>query len=1226
MGASPKNHPFDFAKAVTSGWHNIVTLHFLTPLLNLGAKRPLILEDLGSVPSSDRAKVQLQNFEESKDSVKTFLLKHHKWELALGMFLNLVYASLGFVPPLLLRAIVSHLDGTDRLETTALWVHVALFLVAPTLASIAGENSRVIMSRLGTRVKTAIMTRVFNKAMRLNARAMSKTSTGTIVNLMSNDAQQIQRFANFCNLLWTSPIQIGVALWLIYREVGNAMWVGFGFMVILFPFTGVVFAIVSKCRRKILKFSDERVKLMSQILNGIRILKFYAWENAFSKLVLKVRTKELAALKKLAYTIAIGFSLVLLSAPVLQPILVFSLYEFVVGGVLTIPKMFTTLALFNLIRFPFAFLPLVLTQWIQTKVALARLSKYLALDELNNLEIKNSEDDSVVFECRGATFAWQTIVKQQDDDGDAHDHLARKRRKRKRKKNTEPEKDDVTKTKVEMESIQAGPTLVNVDIKVVKNTLTAVVGPVGSGKSSLLSAILGEIPCTSGKVVRGQGCTSGVAYAAQQPWILNTTLKENVIFGKELDESKYNRCLADAALLPDLEILKDGDMTEIGERGITLSGGQKARVSLARALYSSHNLIVLDDVFSAVDSHVAKQLLDTVTSLKGTRTVVLATNSMQALPKCDNIIVLESGGCISGQGAYDDLMANPDVDLFGAQVIKKEASKNKGVEEGQQDDEDSPKEGIESGDAKKSSKLMTEEERETGDVNKEAYAYYAKAAGIPVVVFVLLTALAARAGDIIAPFWLAEWGETVQERIFQGTSFTRSDTRYYSGIYAAIGIAGVAMLTVRSLLIAKGRVRAATDIHEKLLVSVLNAPVSWYESTPIGRILSRFSQDMDRIDLELGSTLAQLLSCLFNVAGALVAIALATKAIFLAIAPLLIWVFYKMQKHYRKTSTEVQRIDSISRSPIYANFAQCLDGLPSIRAYAREKDFMSDMQSSVDGNTTPFLIGQFLAAWLGLRLDIIGGFITFGIACFGAASDQMGASFSVEWVAVGLTFSLEMVGFLKHMTRMIAQAESQMNSVERVKFFTEHTASEASRSTGRYGKAVEIPDSWPSTGRIVAENLSMKYASGSTEVLKNLCFSIEAGEHVGICGRTGSGKSSLLLALLRIVEPTGSVKIDGLDIQADVGLSVLRSRLGIIPQDPVLFAESVRFNIDPFEEFGDDDIWNALEKVQLKGVVSSLPDKLQHCVSEGGKNFSVGERQLFCIARALLRGPKVLLW
>ena len=350
MGGSSR---FDFATALSKGGLlKILTLYFLTPLLSLGAQKPLVLEDLGELPKADRASVQLKNFRES-DSASAFIWKHHKWQLFLGMALNAVYAGLGFIPALLLRALIAHLEGTDKMESKRLWATVVLFFVAPLLASIAGENSRVIMARLGTRVKTAIMARVFSKSLRLSSRAMSETSTGTIVNLMSNDAQQIQRFANFCNLLWTSPIQISVALWLIHREVGNAMFIGFGFMLVLFPFTGIVFAIVAKCRRKILKFSDKRVKLMSQVLSGIRILKFYSWEDAFSKLVLNIRANELAALKRLAYTIAIGFSLVLLSAPVIQPIL-----KFVSGGMtLTTPKIFTTLALFNLIRFPFAFLP-----------------------------------------------------------------------------------------------------------------------------------------------------------------------------------------------------------------------------------------------------------------------------------------------------------------------------------------------------------------------------------------------------------------------------------------------------------------------------------------------------------------------------------------------------------------------------------------------------------------------------------------------------------------------------------------------------------------------------------------------------------------------------------------------------------------------------------------------------------------------------------------------------
>lgn len=1271
---------------------SIWSFSYLSPLLRLGAHKVLDPDDIG-VPSRrdvaanayDKAlamwsKMSLQCREKNKvlkaayeeklarcttedqrarilepvyqePSIAWALIRSYGiTPLVLALVYYVISALLIFVPVIILNDLVRFFQsGLAVNEWDGIahpWIQVAGLGIVPVLVSLLQTRHTAIYAHCAVFVRTSVSTMLYRKALHVSAAGRAKTSTGQVVNMMSNDTAQLQRFLQFVGMTIVAPLQIIIALILIFRQVGNATWVGVGFMIFLIPINTIIFSIVAKQRREVLKYSDLRVKMMNEILAGIRIIKFYAWERPFGKEVGGLRSNELAALTRLAYTSAIGFSLILMSAPIIQPILVFLTFVQIQSEPLDPATAFTTVALFNIMRFPFAFLPMGLLQYIQSRIALKRLERYLDLPELSKYVESSYPPDSTELDdpkrqlgsisiCDG-TFAWvdpdaKPIRDIQEDP--------KKMKKDSKKKSSDGESESDMRSSAHSgvsstvsDCTPKGPTVTLQDLNftIEAGSLVAVVGIVGSGKSSLLSAILGELePIGDSKVYipRDKDASSGcISYCSQSPWVVNDTLRGNVLFGRTFDDERYNKVVEASALRDDFSALPAGDMTEIGERGINLSGGQKARVSLARALYSSDTRVVLlDDPLSAVDAHVGEHIFEK--AIKGEMsqgiTRVLVTHHVHLLNRCDSVIVME-GGRIKHHGTYDDLIRQGVTFAGAVDVSKAKSGDTKQASEGKESSVHDEKLSTKAeAKLKENGKtLVKDEEREEGAVEGSAYMHYARAGGLCVAAFTFIVQGIGRASEIMSGFWLALWAEKSFAASLSGNPMSDAKTNFYVGIYAVFGMVGVLGLTFRAILIAMHRLRASKLLHNDLTNTVLRAPVAFFDVTPTGRILNRFAADMDKVDLELTQSLSQGIATIFNVLGAIGAMVAATRGIFLAPLIPIGYAYYLIQKWFRKTSTELQRITSIANSPIFADFSQILTGTSTIRAYGEEQRFFRQCNSSFDIMNASFILLELTNCWLSLRLDVLGGAMGAFIGGIAVATSESGF-ISAGWLGLALTYSIEVTTYLKHGVRMIATIEAQMNSVERILFYTNKIETEPPEFTDKDPS----PEKWPSSGAIEFRDVSMRYRDGPL-VLKDVSIKIYPGERIGVCGRTGSGKSSLMIALFRITDiehnpdHDGLVLIDDVNI-SDIGTTTLRQNLSIIPQEPIIFSNTVRYNLDPFGTCTDDELWDVLKKVQMADFIAGLTGCLLEELKESS-SFSLGQMQLLCIARSLLRKPRIL--
>mmetsp|Transcript_28549 Transcript_28549/g.67042 ORF Transcript_28549/g.67042 Transcript_28549/m.67042 type:complete len:1480 (+) Transcript_28549:1-4440(+) len=1248
---------------------------------------------------------------EGKDAPKPIVLKEPSVMMALGhsfgmgrFFRAVVYqivsSLLGFVPVLILNNLVKYFESyayyqmaitdgdVEAAEQVRLdpvinpWLQVVALGIVPLLVSLLQTRHNAIMCHCGVFVRTSVSTMLYRKALTVSAAGRAMTSTGQVVNMMSNDTMQLQRFLQFAGFTAIAPLQIVISLFLIYKQVGNATWVGVAYMVFLMPMNMKVFSMLGNMRRKVLKYSDSRVKMMNEILTGIRIIKFYAWERPFGKEVDRVRGKEMDALTKMSYVVAVGFSIILLSTPIIQPIIVFLTYVNIQDQPLTAATAFTTVALFNLMRFPFAFMPMGLLQFIQSKISLKRLERYLALPELNLYvqdEAPPAEDAPEILKeamkqdveasslqspgsitILDGSFGWvdpdgpviEPVQEEQRSKKKERAERRASRRASRRKSNASGTTADAADISVDQNNLEAMSassvsteesgvdkvpviTLRNITTHIKPGSLVAIVGSVGSGKSSMLSAMLGEMESIGGSKVYiprsddEKEADGYISYCTQSPWVVNDTLKGNILFGRPYDEDRYQTIMSACALEDDIAVLPAGDETEIGERGINLSGGQKARVSLARAMYSAKTrLLLMDDPLSAVDSHVGEHLFSNAIAgeVGQGRTRILVTHHVHVLARCDSVIVMENG-TIKHQGRYQDLI-DQGVDFAGAVDVSK-IQKSDSSDEEEADDavgkSDKKQKSSGKGEDKNAQKkaganLVSKEEREEGDVATDAYVQYMKAGGYCVAILTILIQGMGRAFEILSTFWLAVWAEKMQAAEALGTPFTNQQTSYYVGIFGLLGFLSILGLGFRGIFLAMHRLKASQKLHDGLTDAVLRAPISFFDVTPVGRVLNRFAADMDKLDLELTQTVSQGINTFFQVLGALGAILVATKGTFIVPLIPLGFLYHVIQKWFRKTSTELQRVTSIANSPIFADFSQTLSGTSSIRAYGVQDGFFKKCKNSFDNMNASYLLVQLASYWLALRLDVMGGAIGMFIGAIAVGTLETGF-IPAGWLGLALSYSIEVTSYLKYGVQMIARLEADMSSVERILYYTDNIEPEAPDVIPE--KDPE-PGTWPLKGEIELSNASMRYRDGPL-VLKDLSFTVKGGEKIGVCGRTGSGKSSLMIALFRIseIEKDGSIFVDGVDI-GEIGTAALRQNISIIPQDPVMFSNTIRYNLDPFATTSDEELWDVLKKVEMGEVIAQLPKGLDDLVAEGGENFSQGQRQLLCIARSLLRKPKIL--
>ncbi|XP_052851263.1 multidrug resistance-associated protein 1 isoform X2 [Drosophila gunungcola] len=1140
-----------------------------------------------------------------------------------GSLMKLFTDVLTFAQPQVLSLIIGFVEAheTDpQPEWKGIMYAVLLFVLAAAQTLILGQYFHR-MFVVGLRIRTALINAIYRKALRISNSTKKESTVGEIVNLMAVDAQRFMELTTYLNMIWSAPLQIGLALYFLWQQLGPSVLAGLAVMIILIPVNGVVASRIKTYQIRQMKYKDERVKLMNEVLSGIKVLKLYAWEPSFEKQVLDIREKEIATLRSTAYLNA-GTSFLWSCAPFLVSLVTFATYVLTSeANQLSVEKVLVSIALFDLMKLPLTILPMLSVDIAETQVSVDRINKFLNSEELDPNSVLHDSSKPHPMSIENGEFSWGDEI-----------------------------------------------TLRNINIEVHKNSLVALVGTVGSGKSSVVQAFLGEMEKLAGIV----NTVGKLAYVPQQAWIQNATVRDNILFGKAYDRKRYNKVIDACALRADIDILSAGDLTEIGEKGINLSGGQKQRISLARAVYSDADLYLLDDPLSAVDSHVGKHIFEEVIGPKGMlarKSRVLVTHGVTFLPQVDSIYVLKMGE-ISESGTFDQLVKNKGA--FADFIIQHLQDGNEEEEELNQIKRQISSTGdvpellgsvekaiklarteslsdsisVTSADSlmgggggggggslrrrtrrqnshdsvasaaslkKKQEvegKLIETEKSQTGGVEFAVYKHYIKSVGIFLSVATLVLNFVFQAFQIGSNLWLTKWAND------QDVGNDTGLRNMYLGVYGAFGFGQGVLAYFAVVIVYLGGFHAAKTIHNELLAVIIRGSVCrFFDITPIGRLLNSFSGDMDVVDEELPATMDSFMTFIFMVLATIVVISLSTP-IFLAVIVPIAFLYYFAQRFYVATSRQLMRLESVSRSPIYSHFSETVTGASTIRAYNVGNRFIDESDAKVDENQVCKYPSVIANRWLAIRLEMVGNLIILFASLFAVLGGQTNPGL----VGLSVSYALQVTQTLNWLVRMTSDIETNIVSVERIKEYGE-TKQEAA---WELEQDKSKPKNWPQEGRVEFQNFQVRYREGLDLVLRGVSFDIRGGEKVGIVGRTGAGKSSLTLALFRIIEAAGGrIAIDGVDI-ATMGLHMLRSRLTIIPQDPVLFSGSLRVNLDPFEIKTDDEIWKALELSHLKSFVKSLAAGLNHEIAEGGENLSVGQRQLVCLARALLRKTKVL--
>nr|XP_043873402.1 multidrug resistance-associated protein 1 isoform X1 [Solea senegalensis] len=1093
-----------------------------------------------------------------------------------------------FVGPEILRLLI-HFVNDSSAPSWQGYFYTALLFICTCVQSLILQKYFHVCFVSGMRLRSAVIGAVYRKALVISSAARRSSTVGEIVNLMSVDAQRFMDLITYINMIWSAPLQVVLALYFLWQNLGPSVLAGVAVMVLMVPVNAVIAMKTKTYQVAQMKSKDNRIKLMNEMLNGIKVLKLYAWELAFKKKVSEIRESELKVLKKAAYMGAMS-TFTWVCAPFLVALSTFTVYVLIdERNVLDAQKAFVSLALFNILRFPLNMLPMVISSMVQASVSLKRLRVFLSHEEL--------QEDSVEHKALAGSPHSISIV-----DG------------------------------VFSWSSTESPTLKRLNVCIPEGSLVAVVGHVGSGKSSLLSALLGEMDKLEGTVsVKGL-----VAYVPQQAWIQNSTLRENIVFGQEWRETWYQQVLEACALQPDLQVLPAGDETEIGEKGVNLSGGQKQRVSLARAVYCERAVYLLDDPLSAVDAHVGKHIFSQVIGQQGLlkdKTRVLVTHGLSYLPQVDLILVMVEGQ-ITEMGSYQQLMATDGafaefqrtyatVDPTHINESSAETG-TKGIENGSvaaltgssQDVSHESKLSQEEKDTNHISKnpevgkLTDADKARTGQVKLSVFWAYVKAIGALLSLISLILFLTHHMLSLFSNYWLSLWTD---DPVVNGT---QPDRQWRLGVYGALGLSqGVAVFGY-SLSMSIGGILASRCLHQSMLHNVLRSPMSFFERTPSGNLVNRFAKEMDTIDTLIPSSIKMCIGSMFHVLGSCIVIFVATPLV-AVIIPIVGLLYVFVQRFYVASSRQLKRLESVSRSPIYSHFSETLLGTSVIRAFGEQQRFITESDRRVDHNQKAYYPGIVANRWLAVRLEFVGNCIVSSAALFAVIARE---SLSPGIMGLSISYALQLTASLTWLVRMSSDVETNIVAVERVKEYHD-TEKEAEWTLD---DSPTLPTGWPTNGCIDIRGFGLRYRHDLDLAIRNITISIDGGEKVGIVGRTGAGKSSLTLGLFRIIEAAeGHIFVDGVDI-SQLGLHELRSRITIIPQDPVLFSGSLRMNLDPFDIYSDEDVWQALQFSHLANFVSGLPKKLSHDCSEGGENLSVGQRQLLCLARALLRKTKIL--
>ncbi|XP_061222664.1 multidrug resistance-associated protein 1-like isoform X5 [Neopsephotus bourkii] len=1089
--------------------------------------------------------------------------------------INVTADILAFTSPQIMKAMIVVSEDHPTSYGSGYGYAIALFFVvlSQTLLHQLYQRNNMLTA---VKIKTAVVGLIYKKALTLANSSRRNYTTGEIVNLMSADTQQLMEMAVNLNLLWSAPFQILMAVVFLWKELGPSVLAGVALLLLVIPINALIAAKVKRLKKNQMKNSDQRVKLLSEMLHGIKILKLYAWEPAYQRKVMSIREREVDVLKSSGYLTTYSM-LTLTCIPFMVSLATFGVFFHLdKDNVLTATKVFTSISLFNILRLPLFDLPSVISAVAQTKVSLSRLEDFLCAEDINPEDVNLNYSGNHAVGFIGASFCW--------------------------------EKNGV-------------PVLKNLSVSIPEGSLVAVVGEVGSGKSSFLSAVLGEMEKLEGTAQR----RGSVAYASQQAWIQNGTLQENILFGANLHRPYYELVLESCALLPDLEQLPNGDQTEIGERGVNISGGQKQRVSLARAVYSNADLYLLDDPLSAVDVHVGKHLFEKIIGPSGllkNKTRILVTHNVTFLPHTDLIIVMEEGR-ISQMGTYQELVSKRAnfaelIQVFSAEHTTEETSLvevRSPKEEGQMGRSLQERELLKCKDSSFDQwKLLTnnKEKVATGGMKMSVVLKYLQAFNWQWMWLTIAAYLGQNALAVGQNLWLSTW--TAETAKVSDLTEWKQSQNYKLHIYGLLGLIQGLFVCCGAYVITRGSLSASRALHHQLLDNVLHLPLQRFETDPVGQIINRFTKDLFIVDSRFHYYLRTWLNCTLDVIGTILVITSASPLFIVVVIPLG-YFYFTIQRYYIASSRQIRRLAGASHSIVISHFSETLVGRSTIRAFGHQERFIRKNNDAVYENLVYFYNSIISNRWLSVRLEFLGNLMVFFAALFVVLA---GNTMSSSTVGLSISYALNIIQSLNFWVRKACEIETNAVSIERICEYAKMD------KEGPWITSKRPPVGWPDRGIIEFVNYKAQYRKDLGLALKDVSFQTQSKEKVGIVGRTGAGKSTLTNCLFRVLEGSeGKIIIDGIDIST-IGLHDLRGNLNIIPQDPILFSGTLQSNLDPLGKHSDLELWEVLEQCHLKDFVQSLPKKLLHEISEGGEDLSVGQRQLVCLARALLRKTKIL--
>ncbi|CAO2649540.1 Nn.00g069250.m01.CDS01 [Neocucurbitaria sp. VM-36] len=1392
------------AREPTASVFSLATFSWVDSIVWTGYKKTYELSDVWNLPPKDKAAAVIANYRQVKktSNLAFHLLNHFKRGLIIQAGWAAMSGFLTFAPTLLLKAILEYVETPERTPANAAWFYVILLFVSGTLSALADGQALWVGRKICIRLRAVIIGEIYAKALKRRAAAGTdkvlgeekqkqeqdeepkglkrmmtfgrkkkkavespkqedapkpdsdaQVTTGAIINLMAVDAFKVSEICAYLHFLWANtPVQVVVAVYLLYRILGYSSIAGIGMMIVLLPINMYVAKQFAKIQKLILAATDARIHTTNEVLTNIRIIKFFAWEQRFIGLVNEKRYIELKNLRR-RYILWAVAATIWSGSPVLITFLSFFVYTNVEHKALIPSVAFTALSLFQILRIPLDQLADMIAHVQESRVSVDRIEEYLSepeTDKYSQLVTRKKDDNGQpIIGFEDGTFSWGGKDMTNQAAADAFK-------------------------------------LMDLNLKFAVGKLNVVVGPTGSGKTSLLMGLLGEMTKLKGDVYLPSGgsredlrpdpetgLTESVAYCAQQAWLVNGTIKDNIIFASDFNQQRYDEVIVACSLQRDLEILDAGDETIVGEKGVTLSGGQKQRISLARALYSKARHVLLDDVLSAVDSHTAKWIFDYALygQLMANRTCILVTHNVSlCLPHAEFVVALENGK-VAAQGTAAEVISSGKLteDLTKSRPVSRGASKppsrvpsdvGSDGAEGEVHHANGKTNGklIDPKDLTKKTPASNsqEETKAEGGVKLSIIMMYLKAMG-PWYYWVGATIafIAAQISSVSTNLWIRTWANAYADQGYttmghnnrspvthaptlsgmgtclnsgtcswnvpffakpvqkvysynnMQTSFHDGnkdvDSMYFLGVYAILGLIFMLITFLREGFLFGGSLAASRRVHERLIQKVTHAKFRFFDQTPLGQLMNRFSKDIEAVDQEVAPVAIGVVHCLASIVTIVILISVITPA-FLIAASVISVLYFLIGRFYINSSRDLKRLESVHRSPLYQQFGETLTGMTTIRAYGDERRFIRENLSKINTQHRPFIYLWAANRWLAFRVDVVGAMVAFFAGTFVVLSvGRIDAGAAGLALTYAVTFTENVLWFV----RLYSANEQNMNSVERVKEYLD-----VDQEAPSVIPENRPPSNWPSKGSVEFINYSTRYRTDFDLVLKNLTFKILPGEKVGVVGRTGAGKSSMALALFRALEAEkGKILVDEVDIGL-IGLQDLRENIVMVPQDPTLFTGTIRSNLDPFSVFTDEEIFTALREVHLisptsqpasgtgtptgvatppraieipnptTGAVTAdvnasysastvnpssilasrdwgrgdtqedtilvMPNgniatneeaaqaamqadnknpfrNLNSPVSESGSNLSQGQRQLLCLARALLKSPKVLL-